>query len=343
MNSETDPKVSVNIVHVNGEEILDDCLKSLSNTNYNNFEINILLNATKDNSEKIAKKHNCRIFKSKENLGFAGGHNFLVKKTKSDYVAVINNDIEVEKNWIKEMIGFSVQNNADVCQPKIKWLRNKEYFEAAGACGGFMDKYGYEFYRGRIFENIEKDRGQYNSSRRIFWACGSCMLIKRELIEKIGLFDEDFFMYSEEFDFCWRANIFGARLFCVPNSAVYHLGGFSVSSMKMDAKKEYLLHRNVLITFIKNYSDENIKRYLLKRIILEIISGIAFPRKLIPVSKSFIWIIKNKRKIINGRKKVQKLRRVEDIEYDKLILKRSIAYLHFIKRKNTFKEVERYF
>ncbi len=337
------PKIAVNIVHVDGEEILNNCLKSVKKTNYPNFEINVLLNATKDHSERIARKYKCRVFKSRKNLGFAGGHNLLAKKTESAYIAVLNNDVEVDKNWLKEMVNFSIKNNAEICQPKIKWLRDKSYFEAAGACGGFMDKYGYEFYRGRIFENVEKDTGQHDKPLRIFWACGSCMFIKRELIEKIGLFDEDFFMYSEEFDFCWRANIFGSKIFCVPSSVVYHLGSFSVKLKKMGSEKEYLLHRNVLITFLKNYSDENIKKYILRRVMLEVLSGIAFPKKFFPVSRALIWIIKNRRRIEKHRKKIQKLRKVGDEAYQDLILKKSIAYLHFVKRKNTFKDIEKYF
>ncbi len=343
MKETNKPKIAVNIVHVNGEEILNNCLKSLKKTNYPNFEINILFNATTDHSERIAIKYNCKVFKSRKNLGFAGGHNLLAKKTKSDYIAIINNDIEVEKNWLKEMANFSIKNNAEIIQPKIKWLRDRSYFEAAGACGGFMDKYGYEFYRGRIFGNVEKDAGQYNKPIRIFWACGSCMFIKRTLIDKIGLFDEEFFMYSEEFDFCWRANIFGAKIFCVPSSVIHHLGSFSIKLMEMSGEKEYLLHRNVLITFLKNYSDENIKKYLSRRIMLEVLSGIAFPKKFMPVSRALIWIIKNRRRIKNNREKIQKLRKVKDEEYQDLILKKSIAYLHFVKRKDTFKEVEKYF
>jgi len=337
------PKVAVNIVHVNGEEILDNCLNSLKKTNYPNFEINILLNSTTDNSEKIAKKYGCKIFKSKKNLGFAGGHNLLVKKTQSDYVLALNNDVEVEKNWLNELVNFSIKNNAEICQPKVKSLRERENFEMAGASGVFIDKYGYEFYRGRIFDVLEKDTGQYDEPVRIFEACGVCMLIKRNLIKEIGLFDESFFMYSEEFDFCWRANIFGAKIYCVPSSVIYHLGSFSVKSMGMNSEKDYLLHRNSIIALIKNYSDKNLEKYLVKRIILEIISGLVFPKMFIPMIKTLSWIIKNKSNIIKLRKRTQKLRKVNDSEYEDLILKKSIAYLYFIKKKKTFKEVERYF
>jgi hypothetical protein len=340
---DTIPKVSINIVHVNGEKIIDNCLKSLSSTNYENYEINLLLNSTTDQSEKIAKKYRCRIFKSKKNMGFAGGHNFLAEKSRSDYIAVLNNDIEVEKQWLIQLVDFSVKNNADICQPKIKSLRNKNYFESAGACGGFMDKYGYEFYRGRIFDTVEEDKGQYETPRRIFWACGSCMLIKKPVIDQIGLFDEDFFMYSEEFDFCWRANIHGCKIYCNPKSVVYHLGSYSVKTMKMNSEKEYLLHRNVFLTFLINYSDKNFKKYIFQRTLLEIISGISFPKKIIPVSRALYYVIKNRDSIAQKRKKTQKLRKAEDSEYSEVVLKKSIPYLYFIRKRKTFDKVERYF
>ena len=337
------PKVCINIVHVNGEEILNNCLKSIYETNYSNLQVNVLLNSTKDNSEKIAKKYKCRIFKSKKNLGFAGGHNFLEKKSEGEYIAIVNNDIETEKDWLKHLVDFAVKNRVEICQPKIKWLRNKDYFEAAGACGGFIDKYGYQFYRGRIFDNIEKDKGQYEKAKRIFWACGSSVLIKKSLVKKIGLFDEDFFMYSEELDFCWRANISGAKIFSVPKSVVYHLGSYSINSMKLSSEKEYLLHRNTLLTFLKNYSGKNIRRYSFQRIILEIISGLAIPKKFIPTTKSLTWVVKNRKKIREKRERTQKLRKVGDESYSENILKKPVTYLYFIKGKKTFQEIEKYF
>ncbi len=339
------PKVSVNIIHVNGEEILDNCLKSLMQTKYLNFQIAILLNNTTDNSEKIVRKYKVKLFKSKKNLGFAGGHNYLVKKTNSDYVVVLNNDTEVEKDWLKELVNFAEKNNADVCQPKTLNLKTKEYFDHAGAAGGFIDKYGYTFCRGRLFDKIEKDKGQYNESRRIFWACGSCFIAKREIIKKVGLFDEDFFMYSEEMDFCWRVNLAGGKIFCVPSSKIYHLGYYSVKTLKMNSKKDYLIHRNVLLSFLKNYSGESINKLIVKRILMEIASAIAFPKRVLPVTKSIAWIWKHMKEIKEKHKEVQSLRKISDkeLQKEKIILKKSIAYQFFIKNKKTFKEIERYF
>lgn len=341
------PKVNILICHRNGEQIIKNCLDSLSKTNYPNFDIHILLNATEDNSEKIIRKYKVKIYKSKINLGFAGGFNLMVKKLlndKSKYIASINNDTEVEKSWLSELVNFAEKNNADICQPKILSMRDKKMFEYAGACGGFMDKYGYPFCRGRIFSEIEQDMGQYDTPTRLFWACGSCAIFKKELFNKIGVLEEEFFIYAEETDFCWRANLIGAKIFNVPSSVIYHLGGYSIKKENLSAEKEYLLHRNTLIMFFKNYSDETINKLKYRRILLEIISAIAFPKKkMFAVSKALFWIMMNKKKINEKHREIQKLRRVTDEEIQKNMLNKSIAYLYFLKRKKTFNEIKKYF
>lgn len=337
------PKVSILMCHMNGEEIIDNCLKSLSKTDYPNFEIHILLNNTTDNSEEVIKKYNVRIHKSKVNLGFTGGFNLLVNKLKnsqSKYFVSINNDTEVEPNWLTELVDFAEKNNADILQPKVKSLGNKNMFEYAGAAGGFMDKYGYPFCRGRIFSVAEEDKGQYDTPRRIFWACGSCALFRKGLFDEIGLLDKDFFMYAEETDFCWRANIAGAKIFSVPSSVIYHIGHYSIKKEKMEAQREYCLHRNTLIMFFKNYSNESIKKLKFRRILLEIMSGLAFPRtKLIPVIKSLIWIRKNRKLIQEKHDEVQKLRKISDEEVAKNMLDKSIVFSFFLKKKKKFSEL----
>src|SRR3989344_1297777 len=335
------PKVSILITHKNGEEILDNCLASLSKTNYPNFEVFVLLNATEDRSEEIARKHKVKVYKSERNLGFAGGHNFLARKTNSKYMVIMNDDIEVECDWLGELVRFSEENNADDCQPKILSLRDKKMFEYAGAAGGLIDKYGYPFCRGRIFDKIEEDKGQYNSPARIFWASGACMMIKRELIEKIKLFDEDFFMYAEEIDFCWRVNLIGGKIFSVPSSKVYHLGCYSIKREKMEAKKEFLVHRNSLIMFLKNYSKKTILKLIIPRIFLELLNAAIFPQKTFIILKSFMWIIKNSSQIKKKHREVQNLREIDDKRLQEVMLQKCLPYLFFIKNKKTFEEVKK--
>ncbi len=340
LKANKNPKVCILIVHRNGEKIIDNCLRSISMTKYSNFEVIVLLNGTEDNSEKIVRKYKVKIYKSEKNLGFAGGNNFLIKKSKSKYVIIMNDDVEVERDWINELVRFSERSNADICQPKVLSLKNKKMFEYAGASGGYIDKYGYPFCRGRVFDKVEKDYGQYDSPSRIFWACGSCMLIKRSLLDKIGGFDEDFFMYGEELDLCWRANLSGFKIYSVPSSKVYHLGSYSIKRARMEQEKEFMIHRNVLLVFLKNYSSSTIRRLIVQRVFLEIVSALAFPKKFFPVVKSLIWVVKNKKKIEKEHKEVQKLRKVEDSELQEIIFKKSIAYLYFIKGKDRFSELQ---
>jgi GT2 family glycosyltransferase len=352
------PKVSILICHLNGEQIIQNCLSSLIATSYPNFDIHLILNGTTDNSEKIIrkffwrdqfdKKHKVKIYKSDKNLGYTGGFNYLLKEVMKDrelkYIASINNDTEVEPSWLSELVKFAEENKADICQPKIKSLMDKNKFEYAGASGGFMDKYGYPFCRGRIFNTLEEDRGQYDSPVRIFWTCGSCALFRKDLFKKIGFLDEDFFLYVEETDFCWRANLAGAKIYCVPSSVIYHLGSYSVKKEKMDAKKQYLLHRNTMIMFFKNYSNESIKKLKYKRIFLELISGLVFPKqKGLAVLKALVWIVRNREIIEKKHEETQKLRKVSDEEIRRLMIKSSIAYLYFVKKKQKFDELEGYF
>lgn len=338
------PKVNILICHLNGEEIIENCLKSLSRTDYPNYDIHILLNNTTDNSEEIIKKYNVKIYKSKVNLGFTRGFNLMVEKlknTNSKYIVSINNDTEVEPNWLTELVNFAEKNNADVLQPKVLDIRNKEMFEYAGASGGFMDKYGYPFCRGRIFSTQEKDKGQYDIPIRIFWACGSCALFRKELFNEIGLLDKDFFMYAEETDFCWRANLAGAKIYNVPSSVIYHWGHYSIEKEKMTALREYYLHRNTLIMFFKNYSDESIKKLKFRRILLEIMSALAFPKtKLIPITKALYWISKNKEFIKEKHEETQKLRKIPDEEIEKLMLDKSIVFSYFLKGKKKFSDLK---
>lgn len=331
--------VDVLVVHRNGEKILDNCLKSLKKTKYPNFKISLLLNQSEDNSEETAKKHGIKFYSSNENLGFAGGANYLIKKTKAKYIALINNDTEVDKNWLSELVEFAEKNKMDACQPKILSLRNKKMFEYAGAAGGFVDKYGYPFCRGRIFNDVEEDAGQYNDGARIFWACGSCMLIRRDVLRRTGLFDEEYFMYAEELDLCWRINLIGGKIGFAPSSKVYHLGNYSIRKEKSSLNKEFLVHRNTLLTFLKNSSHEALKKLLPMRIIFELANSIIYPSTFPPIFKSFYWIIRNVGAVKKKRRAIQSIRKANDEEFCKLILDRSIIIEYFIRGKNKFSQL----
>ncbi|MCX6748488.1 MAG: glycosyltransferase family 2 protein [Candidatus Pacearchaeota archaeon] len=336
------PLVDIYMLHVNGD-IIKKSLASLSSTNYANYNILVFLNGTTDDSEELIKNFNVKIFRSKKNLGFTGGHNQLFnysrKNTNPKYIVVVNDDMEFDKNWLSELVNFAEKNNASICSSKIRNFFDKDKFDYGGAGGGFIDKYGYAFCRGRIFDSIEKDKGQYNSPGRVFYASGGAMLVRTDLIKQIGFFDNDYFIYCEEVDFCWRANLYGEEVFYVPSSVVYHLGHYTIKKEKMMPFKEYLIHRNHMVTFIKNYSAPYILKLIIPRLLLELFSAIAFPRKLLAITKSFLYIIYNWSRIKQKREKIQALRKVPDKELKNWIYQKSIAMQYFVFKKKRFNEL----
>jgi len=209
------------------------------------------------------------------NLGFAGGYNAALNRINSKYFVLLNSDVEVTENWLTPLIAF-MDLNPDVasCQPKIKSLANREYFEYAGAAGGYLDKYGYAFCRGRIFDNVEKDNGQYDDPADIFWSSGACMVVRAAAWSMCGGFDEDFFAHMEEIDLCWRFHLSGLRVAYVPGSVVYHAGGGSLPYGS--ELKTYLNFRNSLYLLYKNLPGDKLKSILFRRKILDGIAAMRF-------------------------------------------------------------------
>lgn len=333
-------KVDILIIHLNGEKIITDCLSSIYKDN-KNASIYVLFNGTSDNSIEVVNKLFPRVkrFTKDKIIGFAEGCNFLARKSKSKYVVFLNNDTIVEKNWLSEMLKTLKKNkNCIAVQPKVKSYYNKEYFEYAGAAGGFIDKYGFPFCRGRIFNTVEKDTEQYNDSIRIFWACGVCMLLDRNFFIFSRGFDESLFMYGEELDFCWRANLLGKEIWYSPKSVIYHIGSFSVNN-EINFKKEYLITKNHIIIFLKNHNFLSLLKLMPIRLALELIAAIRFPaKKALAFVKSvftvpYIYLIKTRKekKLIQSRKKANYK------HLNQLIYNNSIAFEYFIKGKKTFK------
>lgn len=336
-------KVDILIIHINGEKIIKDCLYSIYKDN-KNASVILYLTGTTDNSEEIVRKNfeKVKIFKSDKVLGFAEASNFLVRKSKSKYVVFLNNDTTVEKDFIINMLKtLKKHKNCVAIQPKVKSLMQKDYFEYAGAAGGFIDKYGFPFCRGRIFNLIEKDNNQYDDEVRIFWACGVCMFVDRKFFIETGGFDESLFMYAEELDFCSRSNILGKEIWYSPKAVIYHIGSFSVNNQKINFKKEYLITRNHLIVFIRNHSNLSLIKLLPFRILLELIAAVRFAKKkslafiLSLFSVPYHFIIEGHTK----REQIQRLRKVSDEEISHLVYNKSIALEHFLNGKKTFKEL----
>lgn len=336
-------KVDILIIHLNGEKIILDCLSSIYKDNPQ-ASVHVLFNNTKDRSRELVERDFKKVksYYSNETIGFAEASNLLARKASSKYIVFLNNDVIVEKNWLSEMLKtMKSHKNCIAVQPKIRSYYERKCFEYAGAAGGFIDKYGYPFCRGRIFNSLEEDKGQYDDSIQIFWACGVCILIERNFFLKLKGFDESLFMYAEELDFCWRSNIMGGEIWYSPNSVIYHIGSFSVKKEKVNFKKEYLITRNHLLVFLKNYSIKSMMKYLPVRLILELISAVRFPaKKAIPLllsifSVPYLILIDFSRK----RRDIQEKRKISDDSYSKLVYKKSIALQYFLRGKKTFKDL----
>ncbi len=218
------------------------------------------------------------IIRLEKNHGFAGGYNLALSRITAEYFVLLNSDVEVTEGWLRPLIGY-MDNNRDVaaCQPKIKSYSNKDYFEYAGAAGGYIDKFGYTFCRGRIFDNVEKDEGQYDSNADIFWASGACMIVRSDAWKKCGGFDDDFFAHMEEVDLCWRFHLAGYRVTCIPESVIYHAGG---GTLPYDTeKKTYLNFRNNLFLLYKNLPESRLRKIIPFRKTLDFIAAIMFLMK----------------------------------------------------------------
>lgn len=268
--------VAVVILNYNGEQFLRQFLPAVIQHS-TEAEIIVADNASTDQSIEILKAEfpAVRLIQLKSNYGFCGGYNRALQEVNADYYVLLNSDVEVTSQWLQPIIKLlDNQPHIAAAQPKIKSFHNKDDFEYAGAAGGFIDILGYPFCRGRIFDEVEKDLGQYNDTREIFWATGACMVVRSKLYHQIGGLDEDFFAHMEEIDLCWRLKRKGHSIYYVGNSTVYHVGGGTLS--KVNPRKTYLNFRNGLSLLIKNLSLPALLWKLPFRIILDYVAAIRF-------------------------------------------------------------------
>src|SRR5690606_18362263 len=225
-------KVAVVILNWNGKELLEKFLPSVV-ANSKEATVYVADNASTDTSIAYVSKNfpEVKIIQNQENGGYAKGYNDALKKVPETLFVLLNSDVEVTKNWLQPIISEFERDDAIVAaQPKILDFKNRESFEYAGAAGGFLDKYGYPFCRGRIFDTLEKDVGQYNDTFPIFWASGACLFVRKDPFWKVGGFDEDYFAHQEEIDLCWRLQNLGGKIQYIGESKVFHVGGATLNS-----------------------------------------------------------------------------------------------------------------
>lgn len=270
-------KVAVVILNWNGKNFLEKFLPSVVANNPVYSEIIVADNASSDNSIAFLKERYplIKIIQNAENGGFSRGYNDALKQVKADYYVLLNSDIEVTANWIDPVIQLMDSDETiAACQPKIRDYNKKTHFEYAGAAGGYIDKYGYMLCRGRIFDTIEEDKGQYDDTREIFWATGACLFIRSKYYHQMGGLDEDFFAHMEEIDLCWRLKNYGYKIMYCADSTVYHVGGGTLN--KTSPHKTFLNFRNNLVLLFKNHAPAYFIIKIILRMLLDGIAGIKF-------------------------------------------------------------------
>ncbi len=269
-------KLAVVILNWNGSKLLQKYIPSVVEYTSNRSNIYVIDNASTDNSIDFLKTNypQIKIIINNENYGFAKGYNEGLKHIEAEYYCLLNSDVEVTENWDISILSF-MENNKDVavCQPKLLSYTQKDKFEYAGAAGGFIDKYGYPFCRGRLFTTIEKDEGQYNNSE-IFWATGACMFVRAAIYHDLGGLDDDFFTHMEEIDFCWRVKNNGYKIMCCADAHVFHYGGATLTMSS--PRKTFYNFRNNLIMLYKNLPKKRLVPVFIMRFIYDFIAAFRF-------------------------------------------------------------------
>ena len=330
------PKVALVILNWNGLDYLKKFLPSICASNYPQLDIIVGDNASTDNSVQFLADNypNIRVISNDQNYGFAGGYNRVLAQLDCDYFILLNSDVEVQPGWIEPVIRLMESDlKIAAAQPKILSYSQKHLFEYAGAAGGYLDLYGYSFCRGRIFDTVEADHGQYNTVSEIFWASGAALFIRRSQWIEMGGLDEDFFAHMEEIDLCWRLKNRGYKIMYCPESSVYHVGGGTLNAE--NPYKTYLNFRNNLVMLQKNLPLSRSVFVIFIRFWLDLLSLIKFlldgkPKNAMAINKAHIYFLSN---IFKNRKKTV----TNTSEFNKAgLFNGSIVWEYFVKNKKVF-------
>lgn len=339
-------KATVVILNWNGKKLLEEFLPSvIQYSSLPDVEIVVADNGSTDDSIAFLTAEYPQIKRVvlSENYGFAEGYNRALKEVEAEYFILLNSDVEVTENWLLPMICYLDENSDTAAvQPKIRAQRNKAYFEYAGASGGFIDKYGYPFCRGRIFMNVEKDLGQYDEPVDVLWATGACLVIRAKAFFETGGFDSSFFAHMEEIDLCWRLNCRGKRIVCFPSSTVFHVGAATLK--KESPRKTYLNFRNNLLMLYKNLPQEHLKRTMSIRLILDYIAAFQFG-----ITGKFAnskEVVRAHKDFYNNRHAYRQARQENlnkmIVAKPKTVYPKSILFVYYLKRLRLFSKL-RYF
>lgn len=337
-------KIAIVILNWNGKRYLTKFLPSiLSNSNNDGYCVYVADNGSSDGSVEWLNRHypDVKIIPLDRNYGFAQGYSKALEQIESEYFVLLNSDVEVTPHWLTPVIQI-MDNDSSIaaCMPKIKSYDNRDLFEYAGAAGGFIDKFGYPFCRGRILNIIEKDDGQYDDMREIFWASGACMFIRASAYFEAGGLDADFFAHMEEIDLCWRLKRLGYKIIYSPEVTIYHVGGGTLPNNT--PRKIFFNYRNNLFLLYKNLPSKNFLTVLLTRLFLDGISSLIY---IAQFKISFFWsVIKahfafycNLRKLMMKRRKFKS---IEKVSQTGEIFPSGILFKFFVGKQRHFKQLE---
>jgi GT2 family glycosyltransferase len=336
-------KVAIVILNWNGKDYLEKFLPSvIKYSNFSYTEIYVADNHSRDDSIDFIKSSypDIRIISFDSNYGFARGYVKALEQIKAEYFVLLNSDVEVTEQWLSIVDIMENDKSVAAVMPKIRSYNDKDHFEYAGAAGGFIDKYGYPFCRGRILNVIEKDEGQYNDQKEIFWASGACMFVRSEAYFEAGGLDRDFFAHMEEIDLCWRLKILGYKIICSPGATVFHVGGGTLPNNT--GRKLYLNYRNNLFLLYKNLSDNGFYKTILIRLFLDVLSAFAY---LLSLSFNFFAAVFMAHfsfysSLKTLRKKRQEIKRNIRVSIPSQIYKGSIVYDFFMRKKRYFSSLK---
>jgi GT2 family glycosyltransferase len=323
-------EIAIVILNWNGKELLEQFLPSVVSYS-KEATIYVADNASTDNSISFVKDNypEITIIQNNQNGGYAKGYNDALSQIKADVFCLLNSDIEVTENWLQPIIKqFESDTEVAAIQPKILDYKDKSKFEYAGAAGGFIDKYGYPYCRGRIFDTIETDTSQYNDTINIFWASGACFFIKSDVFHSLNGFDEDYFAHQEEIDLCWRIQNNGHQIKYVGIATVYHVGGATLTTQ--NPKKTFLNFRNSLFNLVKNSPKNKGFELIFIRLCLDGLAGIKYALELKPlhtlaIIKAHFSFYLHLSKMLNKRS--------QTAQKTNYFQSKSIVWDHFISNK----------
>jgi len=338
--------VSAIIPHAGGREILRECLDSLEKSTGVALEVIIVDNGSGESPSDwgLERFPGAQHLRYECRLGFAAACNRGVEAATGDYIFLLNNDAVVEPDAIELLAGrLAGDGSLAAAAPKILWYHDRSRFDYSSACGGWLDRYGIPFCRGRVFDTLERDLGQYDAETDAFWAAGAALMFRRELYLEAGGLEEPFFAHMEEIDLLWRLQLMGYRLQIVPRAVAYHRGAVTIKSNSY--LKHYLNHRNSLAMLFRNYGVLNLLGAAPIRFGMD--AAFAFQNlfqlnftRLRAVAAAWVWILFSPVYLMKGRRAVQRLRRVPDKIIARRIFRGSIAWQYYVRRRRTFRELE---